>query len=197
MITTLKAIQIILVLVFMIPSMYILIREPFLKKSAYRKVRLTTFSWIWLITSFIFMILSIIVTDLDSTYKDINFAAFNQMYIIIKSVVIVYAQVIGIIILLIGILALYCVCTNNGYSSENYYLITFEEAHYYLNKMTTFDKIFRYSHFYLDCSVMKKKLVNKNMFLIGYWAYEELNKFDKRLNTESKKEKRTTGRKSK
>ena len=103
MLNVLKTIQIILFAILIIPSLYLIIREPFIKFKKYRKRRLTVCGLTFLISTLIFMILSIIISYNDTLYMSMKYAPFMQSWIIIKSTLLVYVQIIFFIIGLIGI----------------------------------------------------------------------------------------------
>ena len=103
MLNVLKTIQIILFAILIIPSLYLIIREPFIKFKKYRKRRLTVCGLTFLISALIFMILSIIISYNDTLYMSMKYAPFMQSWVIIKSTLLVYVQIIFFIIGLIGI----------------------------------------------------------------------------------------------
>ena len=103
MLNVLKTIQIILFAILIIPSLYLIIREPFIKFKKYRKRRLTVCGLTFLISTLIFLILSIIISYNDTLYMSMKYAPFMQSWIIIKSTLLVYVQIIFFIIGLIGI----------------------------------------------------------------------------------------------
>ena len=94
MLNVLKTIQIILFAILIIPSLYLIIREPFIKFKKYRKRRLTVCGLTFLISTLIFMILSIIISYNDTLYMSMKYAPFMQSWIIIKSTLLVYVQII-------------------------------------------------------------------------------------------------------
>ena len=103
MLNVLKTIQIILFAILIIPSLYLIIREPFIKFKKYRKRRLTVCGLTFLISTLIFMILSIIISYNDTLYMSMKYAPFMQSWVIIKSTLLVYVQIMFFIIGLIGI----------------------------------------------------------------------------------------------
>ena len=103
MINAMKTIQIILSALLILPSLYFIIREPFIKYKKYRKRRLITCGLTFLTSMITFIILSIIISYNDELYSSMKYAPFMQSWIIIKSTILVYIQLLSIIVSLIGI----------------------------------------------------------------------------------------------
>lgn len=173
MINTLKAIQIILFSILIIPSVYVILREPFMKNKTYRKTRLTSMSFIFLISTLIFIILSIIITANDDLYSKMNYAPFMQSWIIIKSTFTVYVELMFLIFILLGFYNWCILVSDHRAKSEKMTVDNFIRP----KKLKLIYK-FKYPYLYYETFLNPIKL-SDNEYVFTKYAHDEMIEFNK------------------
>lgn len=172
MISIMKTIQIILFAILIIPNLYLIIREPFIKFKKYRKKRMTK-CWItFLISTLIFIVLSIFITYNDDLYSTMKYAPFIQSWIIIKSTLLVYSHIILCIVGCIGIFFWFILVTEKRVSKLEYNLIECSIP----NKLTFRQKI-EYPYMYYEMYINIKHSKD-GYFLLTDYAYDDLMEFE-------------------
>lgn len=171
MLNVLKTIQIILFAILIIPSFYLIIREPFIKFKKYRKRRLTVCGLTFLISALIFMVLSIIISYNDTLYMSMKYAPFMQSWVIIKSTLLVYVQVISLFITCVGIFFWFILVTEKRASKLEYNLVECT-----IPKKLTFRQKIEYAYMYYEMYV-NVKISKDGYFLLTDYAYKDLTEF--------------------
>lgn len=172
MINVLKTIQIVMFSLLIFPAFYLLIREPFIKYKKYRKRRLTI-SGITLLTSvLIFMILSIIITYNDELYSTMKYAPFIQSWVIVKSSLLVYVQLLAIFIGCIGIYFWFVMITEKRASKLEYNLIDCN-----IPKKLSFRQKIEYPYMYYEMYV-NVKISKDGYYLLTDYASKDLIEFE-------------------
>lgn len=172
MINVLKSIQIILFSLLIFPAFYMFIREPFIKYKKHRKRRLTVSGVILLASVLIFMILSIIITYNDELYSTMKYAPFIQSWVIVKSSLLVYAQLLGLFIGCIGIYFWFIIVTEKRASMLEYNLIDCSIPH----KLSLRQKI-EYPYMYYEMYVNIKRSKD-GYYLLTDYGFKDLIEFE-------------------
>ena len=176
MINVLKYIQIIIFAFMIIPCVLIILREPFVRYKKYRKQRLTVCTLITLLSSLIYIVCSIIISDNVDIYKFTKYGTFIQSWVVIKCVLTVYVEIIMSLIVFIGlfftIILLFEICLNKRYFKIVKCVIN--------NHMTIMEK-FKYPFMYYEMFV-NIKLTKDNHYILSKRASKELDKYLSRGN---------------
>lgn len=172
MITLMKSIQIILFALLIIPSTYLIIREPFIKFKKYRKRRLTICGLMLLISTLVFMVLSIVITYNDDLYLTMKYAPFVECWIIIQSTLSAYVNLISFIIGCIGIFFWFILITEKRASKLEYNLVECT-----IPKKLTFRQKIEYPYMYYEMYI-NVKISKDGYFLLTDYAYKDLMEFE-------------------
>lgn len=175
----LTIIQMLLFSLVTIPSIYYLLREPFIHYKKYRRERITLLLIILLISIVAFMLISIYITGTDNYYMNMKYSSFNQMISVIKTVITLYIQIIALIVTAAGIIACYIFVTDKALSSNKYYVVNVNMIKDMISKFTKVDKFIKYPYFYLE-TVILVKYINKNNIVLSSIAYKQGQKFIKK-----------------
>lgn len=172
----LKFIQIIIFSLLIFPSFYMLIREPFIKYRKYKKRRLTIFGITLLTSMLIFIILSIFITYNDELYSTMKYAPFIQSWIIIKSSLLVYMQLLLLLIICIGIYFWFIMITEKRASKLEYNLIDCTIPY----KLSFRQKI-EYPYMYYELYVNIKRSKD-GYYLLTDYGFKDLMEFEAKEN---------------
>lgn len=172
MINLLKIFQIIIFSLLIFPSIYIFIREPFIKYKKYKNIRLTISGFILSISIIIFMLLSIIITYNDLSYVNLKYAPFIQSWAIIKSSLLAYAGLIVIMTFCMGIYFWSIVITSKRAS-----ILKFNSVKPDIPKKLTLKQKLKYPFMYYEMYVNVKKL-KTDYYLLSDYANKDLMNFE-------------------
>lgn len=175
MISILKIIQIVMFSLLIFPTFYIFIREPFIKYKKYRKQRLTISGVIFLSSVLIFMILSIIITSNDELYSTMKYAPFIQSWIIVKSSLIVYAQIVSLMIFLIGVYFWFILVTEKRMSKMEYSLLDCKIPH----RLSLREKL-AYPYMFYEMYVNVKKSKD-DYYILTEYAVKDLLEYESKV----------------
>ena len=163
----LKLIQIIMFVLFFTGGVYLLFGNISIKskKIKYKRNVIGTISI--LSSSLIMIILSMFIVNNNTLYNDVNFPIFQQLWIIIKAVLLCYVDIAKLITLMFGIYFMVLMFIKNRKPNEMYAATTSIQ---YL-RFTLIEKIMYFNLFYetkIQC------LKNKDTIFISKSAYNEL-----------------------
>lgn len=165
--TILKIIQIVMFVLFFTGGVYLLFGNISIKskKIKYKRNIIGTISI--LSSSLIMIILSMFIVNNNTLYNDVNFPIFQQLWVIIKAVLLCYVEIAISITLAFGIYFMVLMFIKNCKPHEMYAATT---SIRYL-RFTLIEKIMYFNLFY---ETKVQCLKNKDTIFISKSAYNEL-----------------------
>ena len=165
--TILKIIQIVMFVLFFTGGVCLLFGNISIKSKNVKHTRTIIGTISILSSSLIMIILSIFIVNNNTLYNDVNFPIFQQLWIIIKAVLLCYADIAKLITLMFGIYFMVLMFIKNRKPNEMYAATTSIQ---YL-RFTLIEKIMYFNLFYetkIHC------LRYNDDVLISNAAYKEL-----------------------
>lgn len=178
MISILKIIQIILFSIFMLPSLILISREPFIKNKKYKYKRLRCLSFMFLSSMLIGIIISVFISYNDYSYMYMKYAPFMQLWNAIKFVIVEYIIMIVLIIFGLGIDHASVLLSENKII-DNYYIVT------EVPERLTFRQKLNYPFLFYEIYVLQRKIINSDEYILSENAMRELNALLMRRNRDA------------
>lgn len=165
--TVLKIIQIVMFVLFFTGGVYLLFGNISIKSKNVRHTRTIIGTISMLSSSLIMIVLSMFIVNNNTLYNDVNFPIFQQLWIIIKAVLLCYVDVAILITLMFGIYFMILMFIKNRKPHEMYAATISIQ---YL-RFTLIEKIMYFNLFY---ETKVQCLKNKDTIFISKFAYNEL-----------------------
>ena len=178
--TILKIIQIVMFVLFFTGGVCLLFGNISIKSKNVKHARTIIGTISILSSSLIMIILSMFIVNNNTLYNDVNFPIFQQLWIIIKAVLLCYVDIAKLITLMFGIYFMVLMFIKNRKPHETYAATTsIQYLRFTLNK-----KIMYFNLFYetkIQC------LKNKDTIFISKSAYNELQLYNEAHKNNRKK----------
>ena len=178
--TVLKIIQIVMFVLFFTGGVCLLFGNISIKSKNVKHARTIIGTISILSSSLIMIILSMFIVNNNTLYNDVNFPIFQQLWIIIKAVLLCYADIAKLITLMFGIYFMVLMFIKNCKPHDMYAATT---SIRYL-RFTLIEKIMYFNLFYetkIQC------LKNKDTIFISKSAYNELQLYNEAHKNNRKK----------
>ena len=170
MINILKLIQIIICVTLIIPSVCIFIKEIFNKNASIKKKRLIISSFVFLLSLFIFFVLSIFICYNDDLYTYLKYAPFIQSWIIVKCTLATYFELFVFSCIMLG-LYFWIILIFEKIIIKSFVLVDFKKS-----IKLTFRQKLQYPFMWYEMHANVKKINNK--YILSHLAFNELTEFE-------------------
>ena len=168
----LKSIQVILFMIIFTPGIILCIETCFIKDKKFKKSRFITGSFAILISSLMMFILSIFIVNDNSLYINCNYPVFQQLWVVTKSMLLIYLYCILIMFIINGIFVTFIMITNK-IRVKKYKLLN---KNIKFNKLTLFEKIIYCNLFYetkVNCIEIEGNILLSQVAIKEYEKYKQ------------------------